>query len=52
MTAQFASDADVVERVLTHVRDSTTDLGEAWFEPVDNYRDPTRFQAEIDALFD
>jgi len=50
MTAQFASDADVVERVLTHVRDSTTDLGEAWFEPVNNYRDPVRFQSEVDAL--
>jgi len=50
MTARFATDADVVERVLAHVRDTTTDLGEAWFEPVDNYRDPDRFQAELTAL--
>lgn len=50
MTAHFAHDADIVERVLAHIRDSTTDLGEAWFEPVDNYRDPARFQAELEAL--
>lgn len=50
MTTHFATDADVVERVLSHVRDSTTDLGEAWFEPVNNYRDPERFQAELAAL--
>jgi len=50
MTADFASDADVIDRVLTHIRNSTTDLGEAWFEPVENYRDPARFQTELDAL--
>jgi len=50
MTTHFATDADVVERVLTHTRNSTTDLGEPWFEPVDNYRDPERFQAELAAL--
>ncbi len=50
MTAPFATDAEIVERVLAHVRDSTTDLGEEWFEPVDNYRDPERFQAELTAL--
>ena len=48
--APFADDADVVERVLAHVRDSTTDLGEPWFEPVDNYLDPQRFDAERRAL--
>lgn len=46
----FATDADIVERVLTHVRDSTTDLGEEWFEPVDNYVNPERFQSEVAAL--
>ena len=50
MTPHFASDAEVVERVLTHVRDSTTDLGEAWFEPVDNYRNQARYEAELAAL--
>ena len=50
MTAHFANDADVVERVLTHIRNSTTDLGDLWFELVDNYRDPVRFRAEVAAL--
>ena len=47
---EFASDAEIVDRVLAHVRDSTTDLGAEWFEPVDNYRDPERFQAELATL--
>ena len=50
MTSSFATDADVVARVLIHVRDSTTDLGEPWFEPVSNYSDAARFQAELTAL--
>ncbi len=50
MTTSFATDADVVARVLIHVRDSTTDLGEPWFEPVSNYSDAARFQAELAAL--
>ena len=50
MAAPFASDSEVVERVLTHVRNSTTDLGDEWFEPVENYLDPDRFRAEVDAL--
>jgi len=50
MTTHFATDADVVERVLTHTRNSTTDLGEPWFEPVDNYSNTARFQAELAML--
>ena len=50
MTSSFATDADVVDRVLAHVRHSTTDLGEPWFEPVGNYSDTARFQAELAAL--
>lgn len=48
--ADFAPDADIIERVLTHVRDSTTDLGDAWFEPVENYTNPERFRAELAML--
>lgn len=50
MTADFASDAEIVDRVLAHIRDSTTDLGHEWFEPVDNYTSPERFEAELAAL--
>ncbi|MFK7898981.1 MAG: aromatic ring-hydroxylating dioxygenase subunit alpha [Myxococcota bacterium] len=50
-TQTFLDDQDVIERVLAHVRDGTTDRGdEVWREPVDNYRCEERFQREIALL--
>ena len=45
------SDAAVIERVLDHIDNKTTDVGdEGWQEPIDNYRSKTRFLAELDLL--
>lgn len=47
----FMSDQAVAERVLSHVRDSTTDLGEeVWREPVENYRSEERLRRELALL--
>lgn len=47
----FMSDQAVVERVLSHVRNGTTDEGdEVWQEPVENYRSVERFHRELDLL--
>ena len=46
----FATDADVVERVLAHIDNRTTDEGRPWSEPVSNYLDPERFAAEMALL--
>jgi len=44
-------DGDVVERVLSHVRDGTTDEGgEVWHEPVENYRSEERFRRELEVM--
>jgi phenylpropionate dioxygenase-like ring-hydroxylating dioxygenase large terminal subunit len=44
---RFLSDLEVAARVLAHMRDKTTDLGEAvWREPVAGYRSPERFREE------
>jgi phenylpropionate dioxygenase-like ring-hydroxylating dioxygenase large terminal subunit len=44
-------DQSVAERVLQHISDGTTDLGEeVWREPVANYRSPERLQAEIERV--
>ena len=44
-TQTFMDDQGVIERVLSHVRNGTTDLGdEVWREPVENYRSEERFQ--------
>lgn len=44
-------DPSVIERVLAHIRNRTTDLGSGvWREPVDNYRSETRFAAELALL--
>lgn len=45
------SDSDVVDRVLSHVANGTTDRGdEVWREPVENYQSPERLSLEL-ALF-
>jgi choline monooxygenase len=42
----LADDVEIVRRVLAHIDAGTTDEGEAWREPVDNYLDPDRFADE------
>jgi phenylpropionate dioxygenase-like ring-hydroxylating dioxygenase large terminal subunit len=45
---RLADDATVIERVLDHVDNHTTDLASAtWREPVDHYRSPERYAAEL-----
>ena len=47
----FLNDQEVAERVLSHVRNRTTDEGdEVWREPVDNYRSEERFRRELEVL--
>ena len=51
VTQTFMDDQAVIERVLSHVRNGTTDLGdEVWREPVDHYRSEERFHREIALL--
>ncbi len=43
------SDNEVIERVLDHASEGTTDLGdEVWREPVENYRSQARFDLEME----
>jgi phenylpropionate dioxygenase-like ring-hydroxylating dioxygenase large terminal subunit len=45
------TDDAVAERVLGHIRNGTTDMGEdVWREPVENYRSPERLACEIELL--
>jgi phenylpropionate dioxygenase-like ring-hydroxylating dioxygenase large terminal subunit len=47
----FMDDQAVIDRVLTHVREGTTDQGdEVWREPVENYRSEERFRRELALL--
>jgi phenylpropionate dioxygenase-like ring-hydroxylating dioxygenase large terminal subunit len=47
----FMDDQEVVERVLLHVRNATTDEGDAvWREPVENYRSEERLRREFAVL--
>ncbi|MCV7398659.1 Rieske 2Fe-2S domain-containing protein [Mycobacterium fragae] len=45
-----AEDAEVVRRVFAHIDAGTTDEGEVWREPVENYVQPSRFDNELRAL--
>jgi choline monooxygenase len=45
-----ADDVQIVRRILAHIDAGTTDEGEAWREPVENYLNPERFAAELGAL--
>jgi len=48
---RLADDATVVQRILEHIDNRTTDLAETtWREPVENYRSPKRFAAELQLL--
>ncbi len=50
-TQSFMDDQAVIERVLSHVQDGTTDRGdEVWREPVENYRSEDRFRRELALL--
>ena len=44
-------DRSVAQRVLDHIANGTTDLGQQiWREPVANYRSPERLKAEIESV--
>jgi phenylpropionate dioxygenase-like ring-hydroxylating dioxygenase large terminal subunit len=45
-----AEDAEIVRRILSHIDAGTTDEGEAWREPVENYVEPRRFAYELRVL--
>jgi choline monooxygenase len=46
----LADDVDIVRRILAHIDAGTTDEGDAWREPVENYLDPGRFADELRTL--
>lgn len=48
--APLADDAEIVRRVLAHIDAGTTDEGQSWREPVQNYLDPRRFTDELRVL--
>ena len=49
--AGLLSDAAIIERVLDHIDNKTTDVGdEGWREPIHNYRSTERYLAEIALL--
>ena len=48
---QLADDSTVIQRVLDHVDNKTTDLADAtWREPIEHYRSPGRYDAELDLV--
>ncbi len=50
--AILMEDQSVAERILNHIEQGTTDLGqEVWQEPVDNYRSQEQLAAEIQFVF-
>lgn len=45
------TDAEVISRLLDHIDNKTTDMGdEDWYEPVENYSSMERFQAELNLM--
>src|SRR3977135_4679118 len=48
--ALVADDAEIVRRILAHIDAGTTDQGDDWREPVENYVNPIRFAAEVETL--
>jgi phenylpropionate dioxygenase-like ring-hydroxylating dioxygenase large terminal subunit len=48
--ASVADDVEIVRRIFAHIDAGTTDEGDAWREPVENYLDPTRFAEELEVL--
>jgi choline monooxygenase len=49
-TTSVADDVEIVRRIFAHIDAGTTDEGDAWREPVQNYLDPIRFSAELETL--
>jgi phenylpropionate dioxygenase-like ring-hydroxylating dioxygenase large terminal subunit len=45
-----ADDVEIVRRILAHIDAGTTDEGDAWREPVQNYLNPDRFADELRLL--
>jgi choline monooxygenase len=45
-----ADDVQIVRRILTHIDAGTTDEGQPWREPVENYLNPCRFADELALL--
>jgi choline monooxygenase len=45
-----ADDVEIVRRILAHIDAGTTDQGESWREPVENYLSPARFAEELRML--
>jgi choline monooxygenase len=48
--ASVADDVEIVRRIFAHIDAGTTDEGDAWREPVENYLDPIRFTQELETL--
>jgi phenylpropionate dioxygenase-like ring-hydroxylating dioxygenase large terminal subunit len=48
--ASVADDVEIVHRIFAHIDAGTTDEGDAWREPVENYLDPVRFTDELEVL--
>lgn len=49
-TSLVADDVEIARRVLAHIDAGTTDEGAVWREPVANYVNPARFDAEMRLL--
>ena len=45
-----SDDVEIVHRILAHIDAGTTDEGEVWREPVENYVNPGRFAEELRML--
>jgi hypothetical protein len=49
--AALLNDHEITERVLSHIANRSTDVGDAlWREPVENYRSQQRFEAEMERV--
>lgn len=48
--SSVADDVEIVRRILAHIDAGTTDEGDPWREPVENYLDPLRFTDELETL--
>ncbi|MFZ1178249.1 MAG: SRPBCC family protein [Mycobacterium sp.] len=48
--SSVAEDVEIVRRILAHIDAGTTDEGDVWQEPVENYLDPIRFSKEQEVL--
>jgi phenylpropionate dioxygenase-like ring-hydroxylating dioxygenase large terminal subunit len=49
-TTSVAGDVEIVRRIFAHIDAGTTDEGDSWREPVENYVNPGRFTTELETL--